>query len=133
MIVCTPVPLLLVREPPLDNLARTRHSTLWPLASVMPVVVTPRFFAHFPHTSTFSLASSWPFSFCSREFSFLASFSFFPFLWKWRNGNSFWRFNEGLKDRWFGERDIEIFYDWKCGDSRLIVIFFLCFLVKLKK
>lgn len=77
MIVCTPVPLLLVREPPLDNLARTRHSTLWPLASVMPAVVTPRFFAHFPHTSTFSLASSWPFRFCSREFSFLASFSFF--------------------------------------------------------
>lgn len=77
MIVCTPVPLLLVREPPLDNLARTKHSTLWPLASVMPAVVTPRFFAHFPHTSTFSLASSWPFRFCSRKFSFLASFSFF--------------------------------------------------------
>lgn len=36
---------------------------------------------------------------------------FFPFLWKWRNGNSFWHFNEGLRDRWFEERDIGIVYD----------------------
>lgn len=37
--------LVLVREAALDNLARTRHSTPWPLASVMLVVATPRFFA----------------------------------------------------------------------------------------